>query len=131
MAPKFPNYMFSILPLERQLCGAGAVALQLCSDFEEIAHIQGQRRSPSKMVGGAKSCLESRPIPGRDAQRAQTHLVCTRTKRLPQRLRQTCFWVSPEEVRVSSGLLQGQGLWVQQTWVWHMPSWRRWPLTPP
>ena len=39
--------------------------------------------------------------------------------------------MSPEEVRVSSGLLQGQGLWVQQTWVWHKPSWRRSPLTPP
>ena len=25
----------------------------------------------------------------------------------------------------------GQGLWVQQTWVWHKPSWRRSPLTPP
>ena len=23
----------------------------------------------------------------------------------------------------------GQGLWVQQTWVWHKPSWRRSPLT--
>ena len=32
---------------------------------------------------------------------------------------------------VSSGLLQGQGLWVQQTWVWHKPSWRMSPLTPP
>ena len=40
-------------------------------------------------------------------------------------------WVSPEEVRVSSGLLQGQGLWVQETWVWHKPSWRRSPLIPP
>ena len=35
------------------------------------------------------------------------------------------------EARVSSGLLQGQGLGVQQTWVWHKPSWRRSPLTPP
>ena len=34
------------------------------------------------------------------------------------------------EVRVSSDLLQGQGLWVQQTWVWHKPSWRKLPLTP-
>ena len=33
------------------------------------------------------------------------------------------------EARVSSGLLQGQGLWVQQMWVWHKPSWRRSPLT--
>ena len=41
------------------------------------------------------------------------------------------FWVSPMEVQVSSGLLQGQRLWVQQTWVWHKPSWRRSPLTPP
>ena len=38
---------------------------------------------------------------------------------------------SPAEVRVSSGLLQGQGLWVQQTWAWHKFSWRRSPLTPP
>ena len=27
-------------------------------------------------------------------------------------------WWSPGEVWVSSGLLQGQGLWVQQPWVW-------------
>ena len=47
----------------------------------------------------------------------------------PQRLRQDCVWVSPEEVWVSSGLLQG--LWVQQSWVRHKPSWKRLPLTPP
>ena len=29
---------------------------------------------------------------------------------------------SPVEIRVNSGLLQGQGLWVQQTWEWHKPS---------
>ena len=40
-------------------------------------------------------------------------------------------WVSPVVVQVSSSLSQGQGLWVQQTWVWHKPSWRRSPLTPP
>ena len=39
----------------------------------------------------------------------------------PQRLRQNCVWVFPVEVRVSSGLPQGQGLWVQQKWVWHKP----------
>ena len=49
----------------------------------------------------------------------------------PQRLRQNCVRVSPVEVRVSSGLPQGQGLWVPQTWVWHKPSWRRLPLTSP
>ena len=30
---------------------------------------QGQRRNPSKMVGGAKSHLESNLIPARDTQR--------------------------------------------------------------
>ena len=33
------------------------------------------------------------------------------------------------EVRVSSGLPQGQALGLQQTWVWHKPSWGRSPLT--
>ena len=57
--------------------------------------------------------------------------VCTRTQRPPppQRLSQNCVWVSPEKVQVRSGLMQGQGLWVQQTWVWHKPSWTRSPLT--
>ena len=31
---------------------------------------------------------------------------------------------------VSSGLPQGQAFWVQQTWLWHKPSWRRSPLIP-
>ena len=85
--------------------GAGAAAAQCWSDCEVILHAQEQRRSPSKMVGGAKSGLESNPIPTRDTQRVQTNLVHTRT----QRLRQNCVWVSPEEVWVSSGLLWGQG----------------------
>ena len=39
---------------------------------KKIPHIQGQRRSPNKMVGGAKSCLESNPILTGDAWRTQT-----------------------------------------------------------
>ena len=42
------------------------------SGCKEIPYTQGQRRSPSKMVGGENSRLESNPIPARDAQRAQT-----------------------------------------------------------
>ena len=42
------------------------------------------KEKPQKDSRRAKSCLESNPIPTRDAQRAQTYLVCTRTKR-PQR----------------------------------------------
>ena len=45
-----------------------------------LLHAQGQRRSPSKLVGGANSCLESNPIPFRDVQRAQTNLVHTGTQ---------------------------------------------------
>ena len=33
------------------------------------------------------------------------------------------------EVQASSVLPQQQGLWVQYTWVWHRPSWRRSPVT--
>ena len=47
----------------------------------------------------------------------------------PQRLGQSCVWMSPGQVWVSRGLLQGQGLWAQQTWVWHKSSWKRSPLT--
>ena len=61
--------------------GAVAAAVRCWSNFEEIPHVQGQRRSPRKMVGGVKSCLESNHIPARDAQRVQTCLVCTRTQR--------------------------------------------------
>ena len=46
----------------------------------------------------------------------------------PQTETKLCVGVSCG-VRVSSGPLRGQGLWVQQAWVWHKPSWRRSPLT--
>ena len=35
---------------------------------KKIPHIQGQRRSPSKMVGRVKLCLESNSIATRDSQ---------------------------------------------------------------
>ena len=38
------------------------------SHQKEIPHIQGQRGSCSKTVGGTKSCLESNPVPTRDTQ---------------------------------------------------------------
>ena len=69
-------------------------------------------RSPSKMVSGAKSLLESNPMPNRDAQRAQK--ACAhKDAETSQTLRQNCVWVSPEGVWVSSELLLGQRLWVQ------------------
>ena len=64
-----------------KMVGAGVAAAQHSSDSEEIPHFQELRRSPSKTVGRAKSRLESNPIAARDAERAQTNLVCTRTQR--------------------------------------------------
>ena len=53
--------------------------LQQWAQRKEIPHVQGQRRCPSKMVGGANLHLESNSIPTSDTKRAQTNLVCTRT----------------------------------------------------
>ena len=71
----------------------GAEATWHWRDFEEIPHIQGQKKSPRKMVGGAKSHLESNPIPPSVAQRAQTNLMHTRTQR-PHRDLELCLSVS-------------------------------------
>ena len=90
------------------------------SHQKRIPHVQGQRRSPNKMVGGAKSCLESNPIPTRDTWRAQTKpCVHQRPHRDPTETEANLplhVWVSPVEAQVSSALPQGQGLWLQQTW---------------
>ena len=80
---------------------------------------QGQRRSPNKMVG-VKSHLESNPIPTRDAQRPQTKPYVHQDPGTPQETEPDlplCVSLSPAEPRVSSDLLQGQRLRLQQTWV--------------
>ena len=46
------------------------------------------------MVGRAKSCLKSNPIPTRDTQRAQTNLACTRTQRPHRDGARLCLSVS-------------------------------------
>ena len=71
-----------------RLRGTGTVAAWCWSNFKVIPQVPGQRRNPSKKVGGAKSHLESNPIPVRDAQRTQTNLVLTRTQG-PHRLQPT------------------------------------------
>ena len=106
---------------------AGAAAGRRWSDFEEIPHVQGQRRSPSKTVG--KITFRIKPHTLQRRPEGSNIPYVHQDPETSQRLRQNCVWVSPEEVLVSSGLLRGQGLWVQQTWVRHKPSWRRSPLT--
>ena len=46
-----------------KIVGVGVEAVWCLSNHEEITHIQEQRKSPSKMVGEAKSGLKSNPIP--------------------------------------------------------------------
>ena len=58
---------------------------------QKISQVQGQRRSPSKRVGGAKSCSELNPIPARDVQRAQTKLCAHQDPETLQRQSQTCL----------------------------------------
>ena len=104
---------------------------------KKIPQVQGQTRSPSKMVGGAKSCLESNPIPARDVQMAQTKLCAHQDPETLQRQSQTCLWGF-------ECLLQRCGSAVAchrdrgsrcsrpvSHRVWCKPSWRRLPLTPP
>ena len=82
------------------------------SHQKKISHIQGQWRSTSKMVGGAKSHLESNPIPARDSCRAQTKPCAHQYPETPQRLTRPVS-ESPAEAQANSGLPQGQGLCVQ------------------
>ena len=68
------------------------------------------------MVGGANSHLELNPIPTRDAQTAQTNLVCTRTQEkgaVTLKESEPNFPVTVQEslveVWVDSGLPRNQG----------------------
>ena len=56
---------------------------------KKIPYIQGQRRSPSKMIEREKSHLESNPMPARNAWRAQIK-PCAQQEIL-QRLSQSCL----------------------------------------
>ena len=84
--------------------GAGAAAVQQWSNCEEIPHIQGERRSPSKTVGGAKLHLESNPYLS-ETLRGLNQTLCAPGPRDPTEI-ETKLCLS-----VSCGLLQGQGLW--------------------
>ena len=78
------------------------------------------KEKTSKMIGGAKLCLESNPILTRDDQQTQTKPCVHQDPGTPQETEADLplsVWVSPAEAWVSSGgLSRGQGLWLQQTW---------------
>ena len=89
------------------------------------------------MVGGAKSHLESNPIPTRDAQRAQTKPCVHQDPETPQRVSQTCLWVFECLLwRRGSAVTccgdRGSGCTRSGSCsVWDKPSCRRSPLAPP
>ena len=58
---------------------------------KKISYVQGQRRSPSKMVGGEKSHLESNCNPPEMLRGLKQNLVHTR--RSHRNWDQTCLWV--------------------------------------
>ena len=119
---ELPNY-YSLLNNHQQNVG---------SHQKKIPHIQGQKEKPQQ--DGRRGEITSR-IKYHTHQRhseGSNKVLCapgdpTETEPdLP-----LSVWVSPVAEWVSSGLPQGQELWVQHTWVWNKPSWRRLPLTAP
>ena len=62
-----------------------------CIPPKKIPRIQGQRRSPNKMVGGVKLHSESNPMHARDARKAQTQPCVHQNPETSQRLSQTCL----------------------------------------
>ena len=91
---------------------------------KKIPQVQGQRRSPCKIVGRTKSRLESNPIPARDAQRAQTNPWLYQDPETPQKLNQTSVLISCG----STGLkwpVTWAGILSEATCshsLWHKPS---------
>ena len=84
------------------------------------------------MVGRAKSNWESNPIPVRDTWRARLKPCAHQEKQTEPDLPLSCLSLSVS----CRGMGQqwpatGQGLWGQQTWLSHKPSWWRLPLTSP
>ena len=106
------------------------------SHQRKTCHIEVQRRSPSKTVGGAKSHLESHPTPARDAQKGSNESLCAPAPETPQRQSQTCLWVFECLLwRHGSAMAccgdRGSACSRPRAHsVWHKPCWRRSPLTP-
>ena len=73
--------------------------------------------------------LESNPIPTRDAQRAQTNLVCTLTQEPHRDWDRTGFECLLCRYGSAVDCHRGRGPGCKQTWVWHKSSRRRSPLT--
>jgi hypothetical protein len=104
---------------------------------KKIPHIQGQKKTPIKMVEGEKSRLESNPIPTRDTQRAEKKSLCASGSRDSTEIEPNLpLSVECLLQRRASALAchrdRGSGCSRPGTHsMWHKPSWRRSPLAPP
>ena len=101
----------------------------LALQFISMPHPRAKAK-PQQDSRRGKIAFRTNSIPARDVWRAKNKPCVHQDPETPQRLGQNCVWVSPVKAWISSGLLQGQMLWVQQIWVWHKPSQSKSPLTP-
>ena len=80
---------------------------------------KGKGEVQTRWGGGYKITFKSNTMPTRDARRAQIKPCVHQDPGIPQETEPDLplsVWVSPAEAQVSSGLPQGQGLRLQQTW---------------
>ena len=131
-----PTRIFSWKNSKLQLAAEQSSAGECSISPKKDTSVQGQSRSPHKMVGGVKSCLESNPIPTRNARRAQTKPCAHQEPGTPQETKPDLplsVQASSAEAWASSGLLRGRGSGsgsLARHGVRHKSSWRRWPLAP-
>ena len=114
---------FPVRTLNSQLAAEQRSIWKCWNPPKKILHIQGQRSSLTKMVGGAQLCLKSNLIPARDVAGHKQKLVCCRTQERGA--------VTPQETEphlpmsvlsslvkawVDGGLLCDQEHWQLQHW---------------
>ena len=84
-----------ILTFHLKTMSIGVEAAWCWSDFEEIPHIQAQRRSPSKMAGAGKIAFRIKPHTSQRCSQDLNSPCAHQDPETPQRLRQNCIWASP------------------------------------
>ena len=65
------------------------------SHQKKITHIQGQKRSPSKMAGAGKIAFRIKPHTSQRCSQDLNSPCAHQDPETPQRLRQNCIWASP------------------------------------
>ena len=91
---------------------------------------KGKGEAPARWQEG-RICVQNQILFQPEMLRGLKQTLCTPGHRDPTETEtELCLSVSCGGMGWQCSVA-GTGLWVQQTWVWHKPSWRRSPLTPP